>query len=132
MAVADATLVGRDADADQLNRRRQRRAAGKRFRHPRRSLTTERGQVISNVIAEPLQRMIPPVPGFLQALRPKCPRHGLLLVCDETAAGFRLRLSNPCCAKQRITARRPNPLLTRSGYRFAPRPLAQVGTLRIL
>ncbi len=45
---------------------------------------------IAAVIAEPLQRIIPPKPGFLQGLRDLCDKHGVLLVFDEIVTGFRL------------------------------------------
>ena len=45
---------------------------------------------IAAVIVEPLQRIIPPQPGFLAGLRQLCDRHGILLVFDEVVTGFRL------------------------------------------
>lgn len=45
---------------------------------------------IAAIIAEPLQRIIPPVPGFLQGLRDLCDRFGVLLIFDEIVTGFRL------------------------------------------
>ncbi|MEL7093648.1 MAG: aminotransferase class III-fold pyridoxal phosphate-dependent enzyme, partial [Pseudomonadota bacterium] len=45
---------------------------------------------IAAIIAEPLQRIIPPAPGFLQGLRDLCDRHGVLLIFDEIVTGFRL------------------------------------------
>ncbi|MEM6373627.1 MAG: aminotransferase class III-fold pyridoxal phosphate-dependent enzyme [Pseudomonadota bacterium] len=45
---------------------------------------------VAAIIAEPLQRIIPPAPGFLQGLRDLCDRHGVLLVFDEIVTGFRL------------------------------------------
>ena len=47
---------------------------------------------IAAVILEPLQRYIPPVPGFLEGLRETTERHGICLVFDELATGFRLAL----------------------------------------
>src|SRR5947208_4680003 len=32
--------------------------------------------------------VIPPPPGYLQAIREVCDRHGILLICDEVMAGF--------------------------------------------
>ena len=46
------------------------------------------GQVAA-IIVEPLQRVIPPAPGYLQALRDACTRRGVLLVFDEIVTGFR-------------------------------------------
>ncbi|WP_299370640.1 aminotransferase class III-fold pyridoxal phosphate-dependent enzyme [uncultured Tateyamaria sp.] len=45
---------------------------------------------VAAIIAEPLQRIIPPVPGYLQGLRDLCDRHGVLLIFDEIVTGFRL------------------------------------------
>ncbi|KUF10729.1 aspartate aminotransferase family protein [Pseudoponticoccus marisrubri] len=47
-------------------------------------------QDIAAIIAEPLQRIIPARPGFLQGLRDLCDRHGVLLIFDEIVTGFRL------------------------------------------
>ncbi|KIC30610.1 aspartate aminotransferase family protein [Leisingera sp. ANG-M6] len=47
-------------------------------------------QDIAAIIAEPLQRIIPAQPGFLQGLRDLCDRHGVLLIFDEIVTGFRL------------------------------------------
>ena len=38
----------------------------------------------------PLQRLIPPAPGFLEALREATTRHGIVLIFDEVVTGFRL------------------------------------------
>jgi glutamate-1-semialdehyde 2,1-aminomutase len=45
---------------------------------------------IAAIIAEPLQRIIPARPGFLQGLRDLCDAHGVLLIFDEIVTGFRL------------------------------------------
>lgn len=45
---------------------------------------------LAAVILEPLQRQIPPAPGFLEALREATARHGIVLVFDEVVTGFRL------------------------------------------
>ncbi|MCH9846706.1 MAG: aminotransferase class III-fold pyridoxal phosphate-dependent enzyme [Betaproteobacteria bacterium] len=45
---------------------------------------------IAAIIAEPLQRIIPAAPGFLQGLRDLCDKHGVLLIFDEIVTGFRL------------------------------------------
>ncbi len=55
-----------------------------------RTLIADRGQEIAAVIVEPLQRLIPPQPGFLEALREETARHGLILIFDEVVTGFRL------------------------------------------
>jgi len=54
-----------------------------------RSLIAEHGHEIAGIIVEPLQRVIPPAPGFLQALREECDRHNIVLVFDEIVTGFR-------------------------------------------
>lgn len=53
------------------------------------SLLAEHGHDIAGIIAEPLQRIIPPEPGFLQALRALCDRYGIVLIFDEIVTGFR-------------------------------------------
>ena len=45
---------------------------------------------LAAVIVEPMQRLIPPVPGFLQALRDITAECGVLLIFDEVVTGFRL------------------------------------------
>jgi len=54
------------------------------------SLVSEYGDEIAAIIVEPLQRTVPPVPGFLEALRERCTGAGILLVFDEIVTGFRL------------------------------------------
>ncbi|MGJ8589890.1 MAG: aspartate aminotransferase family protein [Yoonia sp.] len=53
------------------------------------SLLSEHKDVAA-IIAEPLQRIIPARPGFLQGLRDLCDTHGVLLIFDEIVTGFRL------------------------------------------
>jgi len=55
-----------------------------------RSLLAEHGDEIAGVIVEPLQRIIPPAPGFLELLRAECDRYGIVLIFDEVVTGFRL------------------------------------------
>lgn len=55
-----------------------------------RSLLAAHGQDVAAIIVEPLQRIIPPAPGFLQALRDEADRHGIVLIFDEVVTGFRL------------------------------------------
>lgn len=45
---------------------------------------------IAAIMVEPLQRIIPPAPGFLQGLRALCDRFAVLLIFDEIVTGFRL------------------------------------------
>ena len=55
-----------------------------------RSLISEHGDDIAAIIVEPLQRIVPPAPGFLEALREECSKHGIVLIFDEIVTGFRL------------------------------------------
>jgi glutamate-1-semialdehyde 2,1-aminomutase len=53
------------------------------------------GGEIACVIVEPVagnMGCVPPAPGFLQALREHCSRHGAVLVFDEVMTGFRVAL----------------------------------------
>ena len=55
----------------------------------------ERGDKIAAVIVEPIvgnMGCVPPVPGFLEALRELTARHGALLIFDEVMTGFRVAL----------------------------------------
>ncbi len=45
---------------------------------------------LAAVIVEPLQRVLLPEPGFLEALREVTTRHGIVLVFDEIVTGFRI------------------------------------------
>ena len=54
------------------------------------SLVEEHKSELAAVVVEPLQRVIPPEPGFLQALRDICTAHDVLLIFDEIVTGFRL------------------------------------------
>ena len=54
---------------------------------------TELGNQIACVIVEPIagnMNMVPPVPGFLEALRDACSGAGALLILDEVMTGFRV------------------------------------------
>ncbi|WP_282609326.1 aspartate aminotransferase family protein [Pelagibius sp. Alg239-R121] len=55
-----------------------------------RQIITEYADQLAGVIVEPLQRLIPPLPGFLEALREETTRHGIVLIFDEVVTGFRL------------------------------------------
>ena len=51
------------------------------------------GGEIACVIVEPVagnMNCVPPVPGFLEALRELCTRHGAVLIFDEVMTGFRV------------------------------------------
>ncbi len=57
---------------------------------------------IAAVIVEPVagnMNCIPPVPGFLEALRELCDQHGTVLIFDEVMTGFRVGLG---CAQGRF------------------------------
>ncbi|WP_425046262.1 aspartate aminotransferase family protein [Primorskyibacter sp. S87] len=45
---------------------------------------------IAAIIVEPLQRIIPAEPGYLEGLRSLCDAHHVLLIFDEIVTGFRL------------------------------------------
>jgi glutamate-1-semialdehyde 2,1-aminomutase len=53
------------------------------------SLIHEHHDELGGVIVEPFQRLLPPQPGFLQALRDACTEHGIPLIFDEVVTGFR-------------------------------------------
>ncbi|HKX08034.1 MAG TPA: aminotransferase class III-fold pyridoxal phosphate-dependent enzyme [Stellaceae bacterium] len=54
------------------------------------SLIREHKNDLAGVIVEPFQRIIPPAPGFLQALRKMTAEAGIPLIFDEVVTGFRL------------------------------------------
>ena len=54
------------------------------------SLLREHRSEVAAVFLEPMQRLIPPRPGFLAALRELTREHHVLLVFDEVVTGFRL------------------------------------------
>lgn len=54
------------------------------------SLISEHENAIAAVFMEPLQRLIPPQPGFLEAMRALTLAHDILLVFDEVVTGFRM------------------------------------------
>jgi glutamate-1-semialdehyde 2,1-aminomutase len=54
-----------------------------------RSLLAEHGHEIAGLIIEPLQRIIPPEPGYLEAVRAECEKYGIVLIFDEIVTGFR-------------------------------------------
>jgi glutamate-1-semialdehyde 2,1-aminomutase len=45
---------------------------------------------IAGVIVEPMQRLLPPLPGFLEGLRAITAEYGIVLIFDEVVTGFRL------------------------------------------
>ncbi len=55
----------------------------------------DRGREIACIIVEPIagnMNCVLPVPGFLEALRAVCDRHGSVLIFDEVMTGFRVAL----------------------------------------
>ncbi len=55
-----------------------------------RRIVEENRDDLAAIIAEPVQRMISPQPGFLEGLRKICDDNGVLLIFDEVVTGFRL------------------------------------------
>ena len=58
-----------------------------------RTVFAELGEQIACVIVEPIagnMNMVPPVPGFLEALRDACTSSGAVLIFDEVMTGFRV------------------------------------------
>ncbi|MBL8689398.1 MAG: aminotransferase class III-fold pyridoxal phosphate-dependent enzyme [Rhodospirillaceae bacterium] len=49
-----------------------------------------RGAEIAAIMVEPLQRVLRPVPGFLEGLRALATKNGIVLIFDEVVTGFRL------------------------------------------
>lgn len=56
------------------------------------SILAEHGHEIAAVIVEPIQRIISPKPGFLQAVRDLTREHGVVMILDEVVTGFRYGL----------------------------------------
>jgi glutamate-1-semialdehyde 2,1-aminomutase len=50
----------------------------------------EHADELAAVIVEPLQRVLVPVRGFLEAVRQVTRRHGIVLIFDEVVTGFRI------------------------------------------
>ncbi len=71
-AVKDEMLIAPFNDADFLS-----------------GLLAEHGHEVAAVIIEPLQRIIPPIEGYLQAVRDLCDKYQILLIFDEVVTGFR-------------------------------------------
>jgi glutamate-1-semialdehyde 2,1-aminomutase len=62
---------------------------------PVRAVFDKLGKDIACVIVEPVagnMNCVPPVPGFLEALREECTKHGAVLIFDEVMTGFRVAL----------------------------------------
>src|SRR5687768_655643 len=71
-SVQDEVLVAAFNDIDMVN-----------------SLIDENKDELAGVLIEPFQRLIPPQPGFLQALRRITAEHGIPLIFAEVVTGFR-------------------------------------------
>ena len=54
-----------------------------------RSLLAEHHDDLGAIIVEPFQRLIPPIPGFLEGLRDLATQYGIPLIFDEVVTGFR-------------------------------------------
>ena len=54
------------------------------------SLLDEHGDDIAGIIVEPLQRLIPPAPGWLEHIRSETAKRGIVLIFDEVVTGYRL------------------------------------------
>ncbi|MBM3535093.1 MAG: aspartate aminotransferase family protein [Alphaproteobacteria bacterium] len=50
----------------------------------------QRGSEIAAIMVEPLQRVLRPMPGFLEGLRALSTGHGIVLIFDEVVTGFRV------------------------------------------
>jgi glutamate-1-semialdehyde 2,1-aminomutase len=55
-----------------------------------RRIITEHAHELAAVIVEPVQRVIPPAPGFLEMLREVTTASGIVLIFDEVVTGFRV------------------------------------------
>jgi len=53
-------------------------------------IVSEHADELAAIIVEPQQRILPPVDGFLEALRELCDKHDIVLIFDEVVTGFRL------------------------------------------
>ena len=53
-------------------------------------LVREHKDELAGIIVEPFQRIVPPLPGFLEELRRITAEYGVLLIFDEVVTGFRL------------------------------------------
>ncbi len=55
-----------------------------------RAIATDVAGDLAAIIVEPVQRIIPPLPGFLEGVRALCDELGTVLIFDEVVTGFRL------------------------------------------
>ena len=57
---------------------------------------SQHGTTVAAVITEPVMcntAVIPPLPGYLEAMRELCTKHSIVLIFDEVITGFRLSLA---------------------------------------
>ena len=76
-------------------------------------LIREHGDEIAGLIVEPVQRIIPPVAGFLEGLRELTEKHDIVLIFDEVVTGFRMSYGG---AQEHLRGH-PGPLHPRQGVR---------------
>jgi glutamate-1-semialdehyde 2,1-aminomutase len=55
-------------------------------------ILAEHGKDIAAIIVEPIQRIISPLPGFLQGIRELTDKYGIVMILDEVVTGFRYGL----------------------------------------
>ncbi len=53
------------------------------------AILADHGHEIAAVIVEPIQRILAPLPGFLQAVRELTAKYGIVMILDEVVTGFR-------------------------------------------
>ena len=93
MPVAAERLPERRARLGGHPRGAARPGAGGAVQRRRARRGDHRGQhadELAAVIVEPLERVLVPGPGFLQALREVTRKHGIVLIFDEVVTGFRI------------------------------------------
>lgn len=52
----------------------------------------EHGETVAAIIIEPIQRILFPKPGFLEAVRALCDQYGIIMILDEVVTGLRYGL----------------------------------------
>ena len=57
-----------------------------------RSIVEANHKDIAAIIVEPIQRIIYPIPGFLETIRELCTNYGIVMILDEVVTGFRYGL----------------------------------------
>lgn len=82
-AIADSAGIPESVQSEMLVAPYNDLAAAQQLIHAHR-------KELAGVIVEPMQRLIPPVAGFLQGLRDITAEYGIPLIFDEVVTGFRL------------------------------------------